>query len=175
MKKIVLTLVFIQLLIISFTSCKKDKVYLTDEQRSLLLYDVGDKFTLVKNETDTLNFTVTKKEFDFGEDYNGLFKSGTYYEHGYLEYKYENCISTIRVTSMTYKPETYWHDFKIPNISTIFFHQFYKTQDITVQNKTFTDCYMSISYDGDTLFMSTNIGIIYIKTYIGDEYKLLER
>jgi len=99
-----------------FTSCKK-KVYLTDEQKALLLYDVGDKFALVKNNTDTLNFEVTKKEFDFGDDYNGLFKTGTYYEYGNVEYKNENTISTISISSATEgKGDSFVHYFKEENV-----------------------------------------------------------
>jgi len=162
------------LLFIFFTSCKKDKVYLTDEQRSLLLYDVGDQFTLVKNETDTLNFTVTKKEFNFGDDYNGLFKTGTYYEYGNIEYKNENSISEIRVTSMINRFETYWHYFK-ENNQLINFNSYKKYIAFTINNKQYNNVYLLTSYGNDTMFVSTDVGILYIKSHEGDEYKLIEQ
>jgi len=35
--------------------------------------------------------------------------------------------------------------------------------------------YLLTSYDNDTMYISTDVGILYIKSQNGDEYKLLEK
>ena len=78
-------IIYIIISLVLLSSCRNE-VDLSPEQRALLLYDVGDSFSLIKNETDTLNFTVKSKEIDYDQHYNGLWNSGTYYEHGNVKY-----------------------------------------------------------------------------------------
>jgi len=174
MKKIIIPII---LLIILFTSCKK-KVYLTDEQKALLLYDVGDKFALVKNDTDTLNFEVTKKEFEYVADID-LSKLTTYYEEGLLEYYTEDVISQITISS---RPQTD----RERNIVHTFMHwgtndgmyltRYKKTSDYYLDGIRYKDCYLlTSSYYYDSMYVSTNTGILYIKSQNGDEYKLLKK
>ena len=172
MKKILLIPI---ILITLFTSCKK-KAYLTDEQKALLLYNQGDSFSLIKNETDTLDFMVTKKEIDYDQDYNGLWKSATYYEHGSIEYYTNGIQSDINISSNQDGLGDNFGYYFLINTYAMIFKKYEKIQDYTLNDIVYRNCYLLIGYyDKDSMYISTDVGILYIKSEDGDEFKLLQK
>lgn len=63
-------LVFISIIVLLFTSCKK-KVYhsFTDEERAYMVYEKGDKFKLKDENTgEIIEFTITDKYIRYDDD-----------------------------------------------------------------------------------------------------------
>ncbi len=173
MKKIIFIIISLALL----TSCRQE-VDLSPEQRALLLYNQGDSFSLIKNETDTLDFTVTSKEIDYDQHYNGLWNSGTYYENGNIKYNTNNTESYINQTSLKNEADgqSFTHSFLFNLGYGMTFPRYQKTSDYTLNNIVYRNCYLLTGYiDKDTMYVSTDIGILYVKSEEGDEYKLLQK
>jgi len=56
------------------------------------------------------------------------------------------------------------------------FGKYEKIPDYTLNNTVYKNCYLLIDkYDYDSMYVSTDIGILYIKSHDGDEYKLLQK
>jgi len=163
------------------TACKKDKelVHLNSEQRALLLYNVSDSFSLIKNETDTINFFVDNKESAYYPTNNGLWSFGPYYERTFIEYYNDSGIrSEINIGSKQTENDgqNFSHLFLINTRDYMNFPHYQKTDDYTLNNKRYKNCYLLTGYlDNDTMYVSTDVGILYIKSEEGDEYKLLEK
>jgi hypothetical protein len=69
---------YIFLIIVIFTSCNKDErtKFLSQDQKDIIdVFSVGDKFTMLKNGTDTLIFEVTKASY-------AVASNGRWYENG---------------------------------------------------------------------------------------------
>jgi len=69
-------------ILLLFFGCKKTVYKLTEDEKKAFLfytYDIGDSFSLIKNNVDTINFTVRIKNIETREQRN-LFNPLVFYE-----------------------------------------------------------------------------------------------
>ena len=160
----------ISLIIIVFFSCCKKYVDFDSNQQAIYnMYNLGDNFSLLKNDTnttETLNIVITEK---YKQHINTPYDwSNTYYEEGhiYLEVK-EGSDGGIELYTDGDRRR-----YKI-GLFNMGFAGYKFLGTTSVNGHQYNNVYYSASYNSDYLYFSTDVGILRIDGSDGTTYKLL--
>ena len=173
MKQSALKIILIILAFVLLMSCRKN-VELSIEDQKLLLYSLGEEFSLVRNNTDTFNFKVTDKTVSFIKSYRGFYDSDIWYQAADLKYTCNGKYSNISVTSNTSSGSDdyssyYEHWFSAEE--EIFFGNF---ESLLINIPNYKNCLLLTSWENDSMFFTKEQGIILVKTKDNHTYRKID-
>ncbi len=172
-----ITFVLLLFIVISCSSDDVNNYYFTDSERALLIYNIGDSFSLLREpQMDTLAFAFTEIIRDSSrtsalglfyhnsESYDATFNHSTSIFGGIYAFKEPYFMMTIAL--------------KVENFKTEFEGSLYDTlYNHTLNNKEYPELYVFAKEKGKSpmLYYTKEEGIVYIdSTASGNSYALIE-
>jgi hypothetical protein len=172
-----ITFVLLLFIVISCSSDDVNNYYFTDSERALLVYNIGDSFSLLREpQIDTLVLVFTEIIRDTSstsalgllyhntESYDATFKHSTSIFGGIYAFKEPNFMMTIAI-----KVENFETEFEGSLCDTLYNH--------TINNKEYPELYVFAEEKGQKpmLYFTKDEGIVYIdSTASGNSYTLIE-